>query len=468
MSKLGISINFIERGMNFLKRGSKKAAEEVKTITSTKTKTYIDQKSGRLVSEKEFLYPDGSKKMFRMFEGKNKDGSIFTETRVYGSDLNGEYYFGKGGDEGLSINRTRTITREKGASILGGDRVKIEKNYHETMGMTQHDETLIKEFNNAGELEHKELTLKYRHWDRPKLATQDKVFEGISLPHSAEDMHKISPANHREYLHTLDNLDNARFFPEGTTSAYSRAITARKQAEIDAAKETAAAAEAAKKAAEELAAKLPRMNIARILGISTDELKVTENILENGAIERIYTLPGTDKVAVKTLDHGILHKEWVYGGKQEMVYFKQIGKDEPYIVAKKGNFTQLRCLSKNKYTKKPVYINEQYYFDGVNSARRSWNGFSSKFEYGNTDFNIKMKNPTPAAERFPHEPEEYHICANYCSEKNNIKQAIINRMGPRTEEAKQMCNEASETAESIFDASEKSYIDLRNITEMFR
>ena len=62
------------------------------------------------------------------------DGSKKTTTAVYGS--NGGF-IGKGGDQGLSAYRETTRTRNSGGSILGGDQVIINKNYHETIQLQQ-------------------------------------------------------------------------------------------------------------------------------------------------------------------------------------------------------------------------------------------------------------------------------------------------------------------------------------------
>ena len=69
-------------------------------------------------------------------------------------------------------------------------------------------------------------------------------------------------------------------------------------------------------------------------------MAVKETKLADGTIERTFTDPESGKVLAKTQNLGILHKEWIYGGKADMVYMKQVGKDEPYILAKKGNYTQ--------------------------------------------------------------------------------------------------------------------------------
>ena len=58
-----------------------------------------------------------------------------------------------GGDN--TIWRTTNVAREKGTSVFGGDRITVDKDYtrcHNTKT------TLVKEYNPAGVLEHKELT----------------------------------------------------------------------------------------------------------------------------------------------------------------------------------------------------------------------------------------------------------------------------------------------------------------------
>lgn len=184
-------------------------------------------------------------------------------------------------------------------------------------------------------------------------------------------------------------------------------MKAKEQAAIDAAKKAEQEAIAAKEAAAELRAKQPRINIGKAFNKDINTLTVKETTLANGTVQRTFTDPDTGKVLAKTEDLGILHKEWIYGGKADMIYMKQVGKDKPYILAKKGNYTQISKNKKiNEYghelNREEVY---QYYDDGLASLRRYCNNNSS---YG-ADGNIQVYDETAEKIRklFPSVADSY-------------------------------------------------------------
>lgn len=329
-----------------------------------------------------------------------------------------------GGDN--TLWRTTTVTREKGASVFGGDRITVDKDTTKYWCYGEKS-TLTKEYNPQGVLQHKGL--KYHknsgnEYHTYTESTQDRVYGEYPLEHSVESMLK-DPRETKNIQHSLKKqygscysgkLDTPRYSDNyGNFNAketnYAKAVKAREQSAIDAAKkaeqEAIAAKEAAEKAAAELRAKQPRINIGKAFGKDINALTVKETTLANGTVQRTFTDPDTGKVLAKTEDLGILHKEWIYGGKADMIYMKQVGKDKPYILAKKGNYTQISKNKKiNEYghelNREEVY---QYYNDGLASLRRYCNNNSS---YG-ADGNIQVYDETAEKIRklFPSVADSY-------------------------------------------------------------
>lgn len=269
--------------------------------------------------------------------------------------------------------RTKTVTREKGASVFGGDKITVEKDY--TQYWCYNEKTkLTKEYNKAGSLEHKELDYYKNSGNETFIryaASQDKVYAEYPLTSGSKGMLN-NPYESQHIQHAVDGKKNyGRFFQKETN--YEKIVAAKEPAAMDAAKkaeqEAAAAKLAAEKAAAELAAKQPRINISKALGRNIDELTVKETKLANGAIERTFSDPQTGKVLAKTQDLGIGHKEWIYGGKADMIFMSQVGKDTPYIVAKKGNYTQVDYVRQDRQGN-PIHIAKQYYNDGASSLER--------------------------------------------------------------------------------------------------
>ena len=337
---------------------SKKIGQETSKAPERMTRVFTDSSSGIV-------------KMERSINRNGKEALATLEVSPNGSRcLRIEY------SPGVSSERTTQITREKGASVFGGDKVTIDKVYgHNDWGDNL---KLVKEYSPQGVLEHKELHYNRSiegHW--PNHAVQDRVYDEYPLSSGYRDM--ISDPQASRYVKHVFNKENNYFrFADGSSTNYTRAIQAKEQAAIDAAKkieaEALAAKEAAGKATAELRAKQPRINISKALNKDINELTVKEIKLADGTIERTFTDPESGKVLAKTQDLGILHKEWVYGGKADMIYMKQVGKDEPYILAKKGNHTQIRRSDEQ--------VIEQYYNDGSSSLKRSY--FANTFCHDTT------------------------------------------------------------------------------------
>ncbi len=364
----------IGKVFSFLSRSAQKtmpsAAEVTKVPLKTKVMTDID--TGIIRMEREFS-KNGDTFLARVERQKLPNGGEKTTTRIYAAKPDGGYYFGQG-DEGLRTFREKEVLRNTKGSILGGDRVQINKNYHNTFSETGHYYNLTKDYNPQGVLEHKELAHKYSHWPKPKNAVQDRVYNEFELSSGSKGMLN-DPYNSQYIQHSLDGKNN--YYKFGTDSTkYSRAVAAKEQAAIDAAKkaeaEALAAKEAAEKAAAELRAKQPRINIAKALNRDINDLVSKETKLADGTIERTFSDPVTGKVLAKTQDSGLLHKEWIYGGKADMIYMKQVGDEMPYLLAKKGNYVQLNYLQESKYGLVPTQVKEQYYYDGLSSLKRSY------------------------------------------------------------------------------------------------
>lgn len=302
---------------------------------------------------------------------RNLGGNLFvSETRtlangktqstmlVYGS--NGEY-IGKGGDQGLAIFREKTIARERGGSILGGDRITINKNYHDTMGMSARNENVVKDYTAEGILEHAETTIKYRHWDSPKVKTFDrsKTLSGETL--------------------------------------YSRTVASKKAAEEAAKAEAEAAAAALKKAEEEAAAKLaasrPRVNVGKVFNRNLDEFKCVEEVKPDGTIVRRYFDPmasnSTSHPLITTMDKGSLHEEIIYDTRKGLkLNFKQIGENPPEYSMQQGlQYRQTSRMVESEYGGGRMFRqNTQVYDDGLSHVEFGSDHYPGRFK-------LHMKNP---------------------------------------------------------------------------
>lgn len=392
----------ISKIVSFFKRNKLKSAEKIAADLKPRrmTTSYYNAGSGVTTSQREFdILTKHGVPYIHLIKNESQvlpDGTRMTRSHVWGKPVEGgEYHFGFGGD---AIDRTKTISIEPD-NILGGKTITINKNYTDTFGDRGRNETLVKVYDKDGILQHKELTIDYTNGSGYRVrATQDR--EVGNLNSSAADMLE-EPVKHLNYKHELSTtpgrcLDEQHFYTRsnhgnfssnGTT--YSRALAAKannEKAAAEAAQEAQKAAKLAEeKAAAELAAKRPRVNVGKVLtGYDIEDLKVVEKVQPNGGIKRYYFLPetgaGKRQPVITTYDHGSLHQEWIRNGREDLIYMKQVGDDAPYLLAKKGNVTQV------KYTESPhpdylefsggrrVFssnkgnVREQYYDDGLNTA----------------------------------------------------------------------------------------------------
>ena len=394
-------------------RSSKKVAQVTPEIAKPirMTKTLTDPVTGKVLGLERTITRNGQEATARIDYLENGSRKITIKG---------------GGDNDLW--RTTSVTREKGASVFGGDRITVDKDTSKWWCYNEKS-TLTKEYNPQGVLQHKGL--KYHRNSGNEYhtyveATQDRVYGEYPLEHSVESMLK-DPRETKNIQHSLKKQygscysgkdtprysDNYGNFTAKETN-YAKAVKAKEQAAIDAAKkaeqEAIAAKEAAEKAAAEIRAKQPRINIGKAFNKDINALTVKETTLANGTVQRTFTDPDTGKVLAKTEDLGILHKEWIYGGKADMIYMKQVGKNEPYILAKNGNYTQIRQMKKenNGYKLVDTVQDFQYYNDGASSLRRfSCNPVNSRGKiqiYDETAAASRKKYPS-LADSYPDNPE---------------------------------------------------------------
>lgn len=402
MGYLTIGFRQIGKGLKTI-FGKKSVAglKQLEVPKAPKTVSFTNSSSGITTSQREFNYvtPHGES-YIHLVKNESQvlpDGTKLSRSHVWGKPAdNGEYHLGFGGD---AIDRTKTISIEPD-NILGGKTITINKNYKNTFGDPGRNETLVKVYDKDGILQHKELTIDYTNGSGYKVrATQDR--EVGNLTSSAKDMLE-EPITHLNYKHELSTTtgrgldkqyfntrsNHGNFTSEG--SAYSRALAAKannEKAASEAAQEAQKAAQlASEKAAAELAAKRPRVNVGKVLpGYNIEDLKVVEKVQPNGGVKRYYFLPetgaGKRQPVITTYDHGSLHQEWIRNGRENLIYMKQIGEETPYIVAKKGNITQLKYNdslpsgdiefpSGNRvYHVNNGRVNAQFFDNGLNTAR---------------------------------------------------------------------------------------------------
>ena len=388
---IGKIIGFAGRKIFGSKGGQKAVEQAAKTVTKPlhQTKTLTDAITGKVVGlEREFT-SDGKDLIARV--DYLADGSRKLTVK---------------GKENVPFNpiwRTTNITREKGASVFGGDKITVDKH---TTKYWQYGESskLTKEYSPNGVLQHKELQFGHSSGnglnDYTRTATQDLVYDEHRLTNSAADMLK-SPHETEGVMHSLNNQNNYYKFADKKTN-YQKDVEAKKQAAIDAAKkaeaEKIAAQEAAEKAAAELKAKRPRINTGKVLGRNIEELTVKETKLADGTIERTFYDPATGKKLITTRDNGLLHQEWITGSdKAEVIYMKKVGKDEPYIYAKKGDYTQIVQPKEVDYygRKYTELFHTQYYTDHNGTYLKRGVGKRP----GYADGKIKVHDPNAAEDR---------------------------------------------------------------------
>ena len=295
-----VSVNQVKTlALSFFRGKSKQLITSgIETATVGKLETIVDREGLRILEQ---IRGDN---LFR-YETRVIKGKPTSTMQVFGSK--GEY-IGKGGDEGLSIYRTKSAQIENGASVFGGNKITIDKNYRETMGMTEHQDKLVKEYTLEGVYEHGEQYLKYRHWECARMTEYNKTT-----------------------------------YANGQT-LYSEAIKAQKMAETARLAEEKALAEAALKAEQEAAAKIlaetPRVNIGKVFGKNFSELKkLQDETLADGTTVRKFVTKdknGSSQYIVMK-DKGLYHEEYIIDTAKDIkIKYTQIGDAEPKITMSKG------------------------------------------------------------------------------------------------------------------------------------
>lgn len=372
----------------FAKKNAAKKLEQTVNAAGTKVRTGLN----------------GGVYMERVFKGQLykteievlENGVKKTRTRVY--DGEGKY-IGKGGNEGLAAFRETEIKRTKGGSILGGDKVEINKTYHETMGMTKYNINLTKEYDANGVLQHMEGAKKYRHWTEPQKAVIDKVWVEEALPHSAELMFNPKNAVHTKYKHKISDFkinnrynfgysNYSQFANEETT--YTKAIQNLKTAAAE--KETARIAEtkAKQQAIEALKTTQPRVNVGKVFNKNIEEFKCVESTKADGSIVRRYYEPktfvsGKSNPMITTIDKGNYHEELIYDPiKGIKISYKQLGKNEPDIEMSEGMrysySSKMKTFDDGYGHIENRRVNTQVYDDGLNQVEFYSAGYPEKFK----------------------------------------------------------------------------------------
>ncbi|MBO6271260.1 hypothetical protein J6O48_00620 [bacterium] len=416
------------------RKNCKKVVEEPKRpIHKTDIKTTDD---GVVKFQRMYTDAEGKSHFFTVETSVLEDGTKQTKTKVQDVQSDGSLY--TYANEGVITNRTKKVKREKGGSILGGDRITIDKEYQETMSETAHTEKMIKEFDEKGKLQHKDYTLKYRHWDKAKHGTQDRIYIEAPLNHSAKDISDVNPTEHKLYKHSWNGHNNYHYFENGGESKYSKAIAAKEQARIDAAKAAEAARIAEEKAMAEYQKTLPIVNTGKVLNKDIKDFERIETTLPDGSIERKYFEAGKETPTIITKDKGILHQEWINGGKTDFLYIKKVGKEMyPYMAAKKDGYTFI-----SRPTKSGGLIKEQLRHDGIKGYKGTEYGGELKIPYNKTQ---AYKNASPDRQAY------------YDKE---VDQGYWNKIW--TQSTYNSSNKGPEVQEE-FDNARKSYIDLYDL-----
>lgn len=369
---------------NFFKKAEKKVAEEAKRpVHKTDIKTTED---GVVKFQRMYTDANGKSRFFTVETSVLEDGTKQTKTKVQCVMDDGSLYTFC--DEGVRTNRTKKVKREKGGSILGGDKVTIEKEYQDTMAESGRTEKMIKDFDEKNQLQHKDYTIKYRHWDRAKHGTQDRVYSEAPLNHSAKDISEVHPTEHKDYKHSWNGHSNYHYFKDGGESKYSKAVAAQEQARINAAKAAEEAKIAAEKAQAEYEKTLPLVNTGKALNKDIKDFKRVETTLPDGSVERKYFEEGKENPTIITKDKGILHQEWIHGGKTDFLYIKKVGKEVPYMIGKKDGYTFVShpCKSGGLFER-------QYKHDGIIGYEGTEYGGTIKIPYNETQ-HYKKSDPS--------------------------------------------------------------------------
>lgn len=370
MSKISLGLEY---GTNLAKRffgkGRKTAVETAQTVPAKiqpMTRTLTDPITGAATGlEREIVLEGGEKGLARLdYLGKGKRKfTIFDK------------------ENSPFLWETKTVTREEGGSVFGGDKITIDKDktmywcYGKNM-------RLQKDYSKTGTLEHKELDFNHSSGnglnDYSYNASMDKVYSEYPLKSGYKDM-RTRPYDTVGVQHSLTltngytETNYGTFTQKGTN--YQNITEAKKAAAIE--------------AAEKLAASRPKVNTGKIFNKNIEEFKCVEETRADGSIVRRYFDPyasnGKSNPMITTIDRGNYHEEIIFDPRKDIkLTYKQLGKEQPEIEMSKG-WT-------HRYTSK-MYTNRKNKTYRYNS--HMYNDGQSYLESHGAQEHIVVKNPRP-------------------------------------------------------------------------
>lgn len=370
MSKISLGLEY---GANLAKRffgkGRKTAVETAQTVPAKiqpMTRTLTDPITGAATGlEREIVLEGGEKGLARLdYLGKGKRKfTIFDK------------------ENSPFLWETKTVTREEGGSVFGGDKITIDKDktmywcYGKNM-------RLQKDYSKTGTLEHKELDFNHSSGnglnDYSYNASMDKVYSEYPLKSGYKDM-RTRPYDTVGVQHSLTltngytETNYGKFTQKGTN--YQNITEAKKAAAIE--------------AAEKLAASRPKVNTGKIFNKNIEEFKCVEETRADGSIVRRYFDPyasnGKSNPMITTIDRGNYHEEIIFDPRKDIkLTYKQLGKEQPEIEMSKG-WT-------HRYTSK-MYTNRKNKTYRYNS--HMYNDGQSYLESHGAQEHIVVKNPLP-------------------------------------------------------------------------
>lgn len=370
MSKISLGLEY---GANLAKRffgkGRKTAVETAQTVPAKiqpMTRTLTDPITGAATGlEREIVLEGGEKGLARLdYLGKGKRKfTIFDK------------------ENSPFLWETKTVTREEGGSVFGGDKITIDKDktmywcYGKNM-------RLQKDYSKTGTLEHKELDFNHSSGnglnDYSYNASMDKVYSEYPLKSGYKDM-RTRPYDTVGVQHSLTltngytETNYGKFTQKGTN--YQNITEAKKAAAIE--------------AAEKLATSRPKVNTGKIFNKNIEEFKCVEETRADGSIVRRYFDPyasnGKSNPMITTIDRGNYHEEIIFDPRKDIkLTYKQLGKEQPEIEMSKG-WT-------HRYTSK-MYTNRKNKTYRYNS--HMYNDGQSYLESHGAQEHIVVKNPRP-------------------------------------------------------------------------
>lgn len=370
MSKISLGLEY---GANLAKRffgkGRKTAVETAQTVPAKiqpMTRTLTDPITGAATGlEREIVLEGGEKGLARLdYLGKGKRKfTIFDK------------------ENSPFLWETKTVTREEGGSVFGGDKITIDKDktmywcYGKNM-------RLQKDYSKTGTLEHKELDFNHSSGnglnDYGCKASMDRVYAEYPLKSGYKDM-RTRPYDTVGVQHSLTltngytETNYGTFTQKGTN--YQNITEAKKAAAIE--------------AAEKLAASRPKVNTGKIFNKNIEEFKCVEETRADGSIVRRYFDPyasnGKSNPMITTIDRGNYHEEIIFDPRKDIkLTYKQLGKEQPEIEMSKG-WT-------HRYTSK-MYTNRKNKTYRYNS--HMYNDGQSYLESHGAQEHIVVKNPRP-------------------------------------------------------------------------